>query len=131
MIITGFYAGLAALWLVFLFLYVVRGRFQYRVGLGDGGEKEMMKRIRIHANFIETVPFALILMGILETSNHSIYLLHALGIALLLSRILHFSGLQKNSGSSALRMGGSILVLLIFIIGAVLLISTFIQSILI
>ncbi len=131
MTVTGLYAGLLALWLAFLFLYVVKGRFKFRVGLGDGGQDELSQRIRIHGNFIETVPFVLLIMLLLEDTAHSFYLLHAFGIALILSRILHFIGLRKTSDGSKPRMAAGIITVSLLIIGAVLLISTYIQSALI
>ena len=131
MIITGLYTGLLALWLAFLFLYVVKGRFKFRVGLGDGGQEELSRRIRIHGNFIETVPLILIMIMLLEDTLHSLYLLHAFGIALLLSRVLHFIALRQNSNGSKIRMAAGIITVSLLIIGAALLISTYIQSALI
>jgi uncharacterized membrane protein YecN with MAPEG domain len=49
----------------------------------------MLRVIRGHANFAEYVPLALLLMGMLEVSRFSIYVLHALGIVLLVARLLH------------------------------------------
>jgi uncharacterized membrane protein YecN with MAPEG domain len=49
----------------------------------------MLRVIRGHANFAEHVPFILLMIGFLEVGHTSIYLLHALGIALIVSRFLH------------------------------------------
>jgi len=49
----------------------------------------MLRIIRSQGNFAEYVPLALLLMLFLEMSHFSVYLLHALGIALLGGRLLH------------------------------------------
>ena len=61
-----------------------------RVSLGDGGNPALQRAIRAHANFSEYVPFALVMLAILELSRFSIYALHALGM--LLTRRLHREG---------------------------------------
>jgi uncharacterized membrane protein YecN with MAPEG domain len=88
MIVTPLYAGLLAVLYVFLSLRVVQYR-QKGIPLGDGGDPKMLRVIRGHANFAEYVPLALMLMLVLEMSRFSVYVLHALGIALVVSRLLH------------------------------------------
>lgn len=114
--VTGFYAGLLGLWLAFLLLAVVRLRFKYRVGAGDGGQRELAQAIRAHGNFVETVPFILILMLLLEGRDYGAPLwLHAAGILLVLSRVLHWYGMMKSQGTSKGRLVGTLLVLALFI----------------
>ncbi|MBU0859352.1 MAG: MAPEG family protein [Alphaproteobacteria bacterium] len=125
--ITGFYAGLLGLWLVFLILSVVRLRWKYRVGMGDGGQRELMQAIRIHGNFIETVPFVLILMGLLELRDFSpALLLHGFGVTLLVSRLLHWHGLTRSATTSVGRTVGTVLIVFLVLTGAVLLIFNFV-----
>jgi uncharacterized membrane protein YecN with MAPEG domain len=57
--------------------------------LGDGGNPNLLRRIRGHGNFAEYVPFILLMMGMLELSHFSVYLLHGIGIALVLARLMH------------------------------------------
>jgi uncharacterized membrane protein YecN with MAPEG domain len=89
MVVTPLYVGLAALWLLVLSLRVIAIRRRARVGLGDGGNPELERAIRGQANFVEYVPMALLMLLILEMSRFSIYLIHALGIVLLIGRLLH------------------------------------------
>jgi uncharacterized membrane protein YecN with MAPEG domain len=89
MIVTPLYAGLLALWFLLLTLRVVQERQRTHIALGDGGDAILARRIRGHANFAEYVPLALLLLAILELSRFSIYVIHALGMALLISRLLH------------------------------------------
>jgi uncharacterized membrane protein YecN with MAPEG domain len=89
MIVTPIYAGLLALWLLVLSIRVIRYRSSAKINLGDGGSDEMLRRIRAHANFGEYVPLILIMMALLELRHMSIYVLHGLGITLLVARLLH------------------------------------------
>jgi uncharacterized membrane protein YecN with MAPEG domain len=88
MIITVFYAGLLALWFLFLSALVVSRR-RGGIAMGDGGDPRMLRAIRGHANFAEYVPFILLMMLMLEMARTSIYVLHVLGILLVVSRVLH------------------------------------------
>jgi uncharacterized membrane protein YecN with MAPEG domain len=89
MIVTPLYAGLLAFWFLLLTLRVVQERHDTKVSLGDGGNPTLQRRIRGHANFAEYVPLALLLLAILELSRFSLYVIHALGLMLLLGRLLH------------------------------------------
>ena len=64
--IIGYYAGLLGLLFIFLTLRIVRMRWKYKVGIGDGGEHVLAKAIRVHSNFIEYVPLALLLLYLVE-----------------------------------------------------------------
>jgi uncharacterized membrane protein YecN with MAPEG domain len=88
MIVTPIYAGLLAI-LFFVLSYRVILLRGHGASLGDGGNPALLRRIRAHGNFAEYVPFILLMMGMLELSHFSVYLLHALGIALVVARLLH------------------------------------------
>jgi uncharacterized protein len=88
MVVTPLYAGVLALFFLVLSLRVIQYR-QRGIPLGDGGDPKMLRLIRGHANFAEYVPLILLMMGFLEVGHTSIYVLHALGIALIVSRFLH------------------------------------------
>jgi uncharacterized protein len=88
MVVTPLYAGLLAFFFLVLSWRVIQFR-QRGISLGDGGDPKMLRLIRGHANFAEYVPLILVMMGFLEVGHTSIYVLHALGIGLLVSRFLH------------------------------------------
>jgi hypothetical protein len=88
MIVTAFYAGLLALLFLVLSARVIQFR-QRGISLGDGGDPRMLRLIRGHGNFAEYVPLILVMMVILEAGRTPVWLLHALGITLLLARMLH------------------------------------------
>jgi len=87
--VTPLYAALLALWFVILSVYVTVHRQRKGISLGDKSDEQMLRVIRSQGNFAEYVPLALLLMLFLEMSHFSVYLLHALGIALLGGRLLH------------------------------------------
>ncbi|MCK9193595.1 MAG: MAPEG family protein [Nevskia sp.] len=89
MIVTPLYAGLLALWFLVLSVRVARNRGKRQVSLGDGGDTMLQRMIRAQGNFAEYVPMVLVLLVILELSHFSTYVLHGLGIALVLGRLLH------------------------------------------
>lgn len=105
--ITLLYAGLCALLVVFLAVRVAQWRFRHKIGLGDGGDRELLKRVRAHANAIENMPLALILLGGMELNGFSSTTVHAFGSVLLVSRLAHAWGLSHSSGTSRGRMLGS------------------------
>ena len=106
--VTALYAGLLAVLLVALALRVVRLRWKFRVGLGDGGEKAMTRAIRIHGNATEHVPIALLLLLVAELNHAGPTLLHACGSVLVIARILHAMGLGRSAGASWQHSAGTV-----------------------
>lgn len=94
--ITSIYASLAALLIVRLSLSVIKLRRKNRVSVGDGGIDELQLAIRTHANAVEYIPIALILLLTLELNDAPKILVHILGVTLLIGRILHAMGLSKK-----------------------------------
>ena len=118
--ITALYAGLAGLLLLTLAWLVVRARWRYKVSLGVGTDPGMERAVRVHANFVEYVPLALLLMALAEANGAPAVALHAAGILLLTSRLLHAWGLSTVSGRSFGRFygtAGTWLVLLLLALG--------------
>lgn len=110
--ITAFYAALSAILVIALAASVIARRYAVRVGLGDNGDRVLARRIRAHANAVEYLPLALILLLVLELLAIAPPWLHAFGIALLLGRLLHALGLSRSSGPGVLRFSGMVLTLL-------------------
>lgn len=123
--ITTLYAGLLAILYIALAACVIRGRYKYRIGLGDGGNEDMVRRIRIHANFAEYVPFALILLFLVDNAQTSPVIVHILGLMLLIGRLLHAWGVSSSSGVSKGRFLGMVLTMVMIIVCAVILLWKF------
>lgn len=104
--ITGFYASLLALLFIGFSINIIRERLSAKVGIGTGENTTLAKRVRIHGNFSEYVPLALILMGCYEINGASALMLHLLGSVLLLARLSHAIGISKTIGSSKPRQIG-------------------------
>ena len=107
--ITALYAALLTPLLLFLTFRVIGQRRGQRVEIGDGGDKELLRRMRVHANFVETVPFALVLLALAESLKSPSLLLHAAGLALLVGRTIHAYGLSQTPHVMPLRAGGMML----------------------
>jgi uncharacterized membrane protein YecN with MAPEG domain len=118
MIIMPLYAGLLALWFVVLSIKVIGFR-RKGPSLGDGGDPVMLRVIRGHANYAEYVPLALILLGFMELSHFSKYLLHGLGIALLVARLLHGIALSFTDKFVIGRASGTILTFGVLVIAGI------------
>ncbi len=110
-VIMPIYAALLGLLLLALTTAVVRLRGKHKVGIGDGGHADLALACRAHANFIEYVPLALILLLLLEYRGVPVWALHGLGAALFLGRVLHAWGLSRSQGTSPGRAIGMMLTL--------------------
>ena len=113
-------AGVLALLLLLLSGFVIVGRYKFRIGLGDGDNENMRRRIRIHANFIEYVPMALILLFLVESAAIGPgWLPGTLGVTLVAGRLSHALGLYGSSGASKGRLVGTNLTGLVIGVGAI------------
>lgn len=95
--LTLLFAGICALMQCALTAWVVVRRRQARVSFLDGGDKQLLRRIRAHGNFTETVPMALLLMALLELGGLGATWLTAFGCALIVGRMLHAASLLTNN----------------------------------
>lgn len=120
--ITSLYAALGALLLIVLAVRVIVQRRRARVGIHDGGDHVLAKRIRAHANATEYLPIGLLLLLLLEANQTQAWLLHVVGISLIAGRILHAWGLTRSSAVSVGRAAGIVLTLLAILLAAGLLI---------
>lgn len=106
--ITSLYAGILALFYAFLSLRIPKLRMKHKVGLGDGNIPELQRAVRVHANFAEYIPFALLMLLLLEAQGYSAWFLHIMGLMLVVGRGLHAYGLTQTAGPSPGRFIGSI-----------------------
>ncbi|MDP2323808.1 MAG: MAPEG family protein, partial [Gammaproteobacteria bacterium] len=64
--ITAIYASVLAILYIVLSSRVARRRMKFQVGLGVGESRELERAVRIHGNFAEYVPLALLLLVVYE-----------------------------------------------------------------
>ena len=121
MIVSTFAAILAILYIQLSFR-VIKLRKAKRISLGDGGDASLQAAIRAHANFIEYVPFSLIMLFLLEYQGLSSHFCYILGSMLLAGRFCHSYALADNL--MKLRVLGMMLTFLTMLISAVMLLVT-------
>ena len=87
-------AALVNLWLM---IRCGQARTKGGVSIGDGGDEFLIRRMRAHANFVESAPFVLILIAALELTGGTNNWLWGIGIAYIIGRLAH--GLGMDGGS--------------------------------
>ena len=100
-----YFAALVMIYMV-LCTRVVILRRRHAVGIGDGGNPDLKRAIRAHANFSENVPLAALLIA-LASSTTSPGWIHGLCGALVLGRLIHALGLSRHPGVSFGRFYGT------------------------
>jgi uncharacterized membrane protein YecN with MAPEG domain len=118
MFVTPLYAGILVLWFVVLSLRVVNIR-RRGISFGDNNDPAITRVVRAQANFAEYVPVALLMMGFLEVDRYSIYWLHALGIVLVVARVLHGLALSFGWQPRFGRVAGAALTIIVLVVLAV------------
>ena len=126
--ITMLYAGLCTILVVILALRVVRWRFRHKIGLGDGGDPALQRLVRVHANAVENLPLALLLLGGMELNGYPAALIHGFGATLFVSRVAHAWGLSRSSGTSKGRFFGTLFTWLLMLAMALFAIGGFVQQ---
>jgi len=93
--VTPLYASVLALMFVALSVRTLRLRRQLRIAVGDKGDEQMLRAMRVHANFAEYVPLSLLLIYMLEAQSGTSLLIHALCICLIVGRFSHAYGVSR------------------------------------
>ena len=115
--IVALYAGINLILLPILMFRVGQVRMSSKTSLGDGDDFNLLARIRAHANFTETTPFALLgLLIIGMMSGTPAWLLHALGGGFTFGRVAHAHGMAQEKALGKGRTVGAVLSLLTFLV---------------
>jgi uncharacterized membrane protein YecN with MAPEG domain len=113
------YAGILGVISIAVAFPAGRLRGQLGVAIGDGGNRDLLLAMRRHANFVEYVPIALILLVLLELNGVSKIAIHSLGAALVLARICHAFGIKAENIKSAGRAIGAAVSALVTLVASV------------
>lgn len=107
--VTYLYAGIMGVFYFLLSANVIRYRTKLKVGIGHGTDPAcpLFRSVRIHSNFSEYVPFIILLMMMDEMTGRSAMFVHSFGIALIVSRVMHFVAITESHGGSKLRVLGA------------------------
>lgn len=107
--ITALYAGLLAPLFILLSARVIGRRREARIALGPGEDAELLRRMRVHANFAEYAPFALICLGLAESVATPPIILHVAGAFLLAGRYVHAYGVSRAAERFQVRVAGMVM----------------------
>ncbi len=112
--ITLTIAGAAALVNIWLMIRVGQVRTSEKVSIGDGGNEKVIRRMRAHANYGESLPIVLILIAAIELASGSSSWLWIVGGVYMLGRVAHGIGMDGGKLGKG-RMIGTVLTLLIML----------------
>ncbi len=109
--ITPLYAALIALIFVVLSVRTLFLRRRLGIAIGTGEDPALTRAMRVHSNFAEYVPLALILFYFLEAETGADLWIHVLGVSLIIGRLLHAYGVSQVEENYRFRVAGMILTL--------------------
>ena len=89
--------ALAVLVNIWLGWRVVSARRIAKVGIGDGGNEAVLRRMRAHSNFAENAPIFLILVAAAELAGGNRVALAAMAAVFLAARVAHGIGMDGGS----------------------------------
>ncbi|GMN04067.1 MAPEG family protein [Erythrobacter sp. MTPC3] len=107
-------AAAAAILNVWLMVRVGRVRLSEKVSVGDGGNESVIRSMRAHSNFIESAPFVLILLAVIELSGKGGSWLGLVALIFIIGRIMHGFGMDGGKLGKG-RMFGTIITMLTLI----------------
>jgi hypothetical protein len=123
MTILPFYASLLAFLFVYLSIRTIRARRSLGIGLGHAENPVMLRAMRVHANFAEYVPIALLLIFLVESSAAQPLFVHALGSTLVVARLSHAFGVSREPENFAFRVFGMALTFTVLLVCAIYLLA--------
>ena len=93
--VTTFTAALCGLIYLVLSYRVSQTRMAEKIAMGDGGNADLITRMRTQANFGEYVPIILILMGLIEYQTGYSVFLGIVSALVILGRVVHAVGMGR------------------------------------
>lgn len=128
MTVTPLYAAFLSFLYVVLSLRIIKRRRKFQVSLGDGGQADLERAIRVHGNFSEYVPLGLLLILMVDFQTERDLIVHALGLTLLIGRCLHAYGLSQQTTDFRFRVAGMLMTFTNLIMSSAILLWNFIIS---
>ena len=107
--IVGVYAGLNILINLFVGYRVSANRVRTNVMTGTGDDEKLYNASRAHITNVEYTPIGLIGLVVLHMLSASIIVLHVVGLALTIGRVLHAIGVSRTGASTPPRLIGTLL----------------------
>lgn len=109
--VTALFVGVFALLQVPVTIAVGLRRARTNIHFFDGGDVRLLRLMRAHGNFTETVPMTLLATAAAELQGAPTWLIVTGGCALLLGRAMHYATIL-GSGFGPGRAAGMVLTLL-------------------
>ena len=116
--IVPVFSAFFAVLFVLLSINVITARRKHKVGIGTGRNKSVERAMRVHANFAEYVPFALLLIALLELNKSNSLLLMGLCSVLLVGRLVHAYGVSMDNERFAFRVSGMMMTFAVILVAA-------------
>jgi uncharacterized membrane protein YecN with MAPEG domain len=117
--VTALYAALLGLIGIVLAGMVGQARGKAKIAVNDGGDRRIIIANRRHLNWVEYVPYIVILLAIIELNGGSKTWLHVMGGALLVSRLVHPFGIDPDKMDTPARIIGAGLTFLVWLAASV------------
>jgi len=87
------YTVMSALLLCWLALKVIKARRANQIAYADGGVIELQIARSAHTNAVEYIPITLLLLFGLEYNGGPLWIVHPIGLAFMIGRIIHSRGI--------------------------------------
>ncbi|MEA2993739.1 MAG: uncharacterized protein QOD40_2659 [Alphaproteobacteria bacterium] len=107
--LTALYAAILAIVTIALGINVTVHRARLGISLGDDGNPQMRRMIRLHGNAAEYVPLAVVLMLIYEINGGAHLALHIIGVGLVAGRVIQTLGMWSSDTPNLARGAGQTL----------------------
>ncbi len=107
-IISGYAAAILGFLQIGLMVTVGNARRDVEVSLGDGGNAELLMKIRRHGNLTENAPLFLILLSFLEVTGGPMMVVLTLASIFITARLSHAFALSGPNKPVAARAGGAL-----------------------
>jgi uncharacterized protein len=105
---TAFYASILTVLVIVLANIVSAKRGQTGIAILHGDSLDLALWMRRHGNLAENLPLALLLMALCEARGLTPLWLNAMGVTLVVARLLHLVGLDATNAKSPLRIAGGV-----------------------
>jgi uncharacterized membrane protein YecN with MAPEG domain len=126
--VTSLYASLLTLMFVFLSVRTLRLRRRLRIAIGDASHPEMLRAMRVHANFAEYVPLSLLMLYFVEASGANAVFVHAIALCLVIGRAAHAYGLSQPKENYKFRVTGMTLTFTCLLSAAIIMLIKFLGA---
>ena len=114
--VVPIFSSFFAVLFVLLSINVIKERRKHKVGIGTGRNKSVERAMRAHANLAEYVPFALLLIALLELNEANGLLLIGLCSVLLVGRLVHAFGVSMENERFVYRVSGMVMTFTVILI---------------